>query len=77
MGSGIGQMFRVTTFGESHGGGLGAIVEGCPPGITIDLSAIQAELERRRPGQSSLVSARSAPDEVAILSGVFEGKTLG
>lgn len=77
MGSGIGQMFRVTTFGESHGGGLGAIVEGCPPGIALDLTAIQAELERRRPGQSSLVSARSEPDEVEILSGVFEGKTLG
>jgi len=77
MGSAVGQIFRVTTFGESHGGGLGAIVEGCPPGIALDLDAIQAELDRRRPGQSALVSARSEPDQLEILSGVFEGKTLG
>ncbi len=77
MGSGLGQLFRVTTFGESHGGGLGAVVEGCPPGISLDYSAIQADLDRRRPGQSPLVSARAEPDEVEILSGVFEGKTLG
>ena len=77
MGSGFGQLFRVTTFGESHGGGLGAVVEGCPPGIALDLSAIQAQLQRRRPGQSALVSARSEPDEVEILSGLFEGRTLG
>ncbi len=77
MGSAFGLLFRVTTFGESHGGGLGAVVEGCPPGIALDLQAIQAELDRRRPGQSALVSARSEPDEVEILSGLFEGKTLG
>ncbi len=77
MGSAFGLLFRVTTFGESHGGGLGAVVEGCPPGNALDLQAIQAELDRRRPGQSALVSARSEPDEVEILSGLFEGKTLG
>ena len=77
MGSGIGQLFRVTTFGESHGGGLGAVIEGCPPGIEIDVAAVQRELNRRRPGQSALVSSRKEPDTVEVLSGVFEGKTLG
>ena len=77
MGSGIGQLFRVTTFGESHGGGLGAVIEGCPPGIPIDLVEIQKELDRRRPGQSALVSPRNEPDEVEILSGIFDGVTLG
>jgi chorismate synthase len=70
-------MFRVTTFGESHGGGLGAVIEGCPPGLQIDLDAVQAELDRRRPGQSALVSARKEPDHVEFLSGIFEGRTLG
>jgi chorismate synthase len=77
MGSSIGRLFRVTTFGESHGGGLGAVVEGCPPGLEIDLAAIQADLARRRPGQSALSSARKEADEVEILSGVFEGRSLG
>ena len=77
MGSGFGRMFRVTTFGESHGGGLGAVIEGCPPGLLLDLDAIQDELDRRRPGQSSLVSARKEPDHVEFLSGIFEGRTLG
>jgi len=77
MGSGFGQLFRVTTFGESHGGGLGAVIEGCPPGVVLDLDAIQRELDRRRPGQSALVSARKESDRVEILSGVFEGRTLG
>ncbi|MGB0639784.1 MAG: chorismate synthase [Myxococcota bacterium] len=77
MGSGFGLLFRVTTFGESHGGGLGAVIEGCPPGISIDLASIQKDLARRRPGQSALVSARNEPDEVEILSGVFEGQSLG
>ena len=77
MGSGFGRMFRVTTFGESHGGALGAVIEGCPPGITLDLEAIQHELDRRRPGQSDVVSPRREPDKLEILSGVFEGRTLG
>ena len=77
MGSGFGRLFRVTTFGESHGGGLGAVIEGCPPGIAIDLERIQDELNRRRPGQSALVSPRNEPDSVEVLSGLFEGKTLG
>ena len=77
MGSSFGRLFRVTTFGESHGGGLGAVVEGCPPGIELDLGAIQADLDRRRPGQSSISTQRKEADHVEVLSGVFEGKTLG
>jgi chorismate synthase len=77
MGSSFGHLFRVTTFGESHGGALGAVVDGCPPGITLDLAAIQTELNRRRPGQSTLVSARKEPDVFEIVSGLFEGRTLG
>jgi len=77
MGSSIGRLFRVTTFGESHGGGLGAVVEGCPPGVTIDLNGIQMDLDRRRPGQGDLVSQRAEADKVEVLSGLFEGKTLG
>ena len=77
MGSSTGRLFRVTTFGESHGGGMGAIVEGCPPGIPIDLGAIQADLDRRRPGASSLTSPRKEADRLTVLSGLFEGETLG
>jgi chorismate synthase len=73
----MGKLFRVTTFGESHGGGVGAVVEGCPPGLPLDLEAIQQELDRRRPGQSAIVSQRKEADRVEILSGVFEGRTLG
>ena len=77
MGSSFGRLFRVTTFGESHGGGLGAVIEGCPPGLELDLEAIQRDLDRRRPGQSSIATQRKEPDRVEILSGVFEGRTLG
>src|SRR5688572_9043781 len=78
MGSTWGNLFRVTTFGESHGGGLGAVVEGCPPGITLDLVRVQAELDRRRPGASALTSARKESDRVEILSGLHpDGRTLG
>jgi chorismate synthase len=77
MGSSFGVLFRVTTFGESHGAGLGCVVEGCPPGIRLDLDAMQAELDRRRPGQSKLTSARKEADRVEILSGVGGGLTLG
>ena len=77
MGSSFGRLFVVTTFGESHGGGLGAVVEGCPPGLELDLAAIQRDLDRRRPGQSSIATQRKEPDQVEVLSGVFEGRTLG
>ena len=77
MGDSFGTLFRVTTFGESHGGALGAVVEGCPPGLTLDRAAIQAQLERRRPGQSILTTQRKEADQLEILSGLFEGKTLG
>ena len=73
----VGHNFRITTFGESHGGGVGVIVDGCPPGIDISESDIQNELDRRRPGQSEIVTPRDESDECHILSGTFEGKTLG
>lgn len=77
MGSQTGAIFRVTTFGESHGVGLGAIVEGCPANVAIDLDALQADLDRRRPGQSRLTTTRKEKDRVQVLSGVFEGRTTG
>lgn len=76
-GNTFGTLFRVTTFGESHGAALGAIIDGCPAGLTLDMTAVQAELSRRRPGQSNLVSPRNEEDRFEILSGVFEGKTTG
>ena len=78
MGSRFGTLFTVTTYGESHGGGIGAIVEGCPPRIPLDLAAIQADLDRRRPGQSALTTQRRETDEVTVLSGLSDdGLTLG
>src|SRR5947208_900521 len=77
MGSTFGQLFRVTTFGESHGGGVGVVVDGCPPNIKLSCPEIQRELDRRRPGQSKLTTQRKEEDRCEILSGVFEGKTLG
>ncbi len=77
MGSSFGQLFRITTFGESHGGGVGVVVDGCPPRIPLDEAEIQRELDRRRPGQSAIVTQRQEPDRCEILSGVFEGRTLG
>jgi chorismate synthase len=77
MGNTFGQLFRVTTFGESHGGGIGVIIDGCPPRIEISEAEIQRELDRRRPGQSKLTTQRKEADRCEILSGVFEGKTLG
>ena len=73
----IGQLFRLTTFGESHGTAIGGIVDGCPAGIHLDVKAIQNELDRRKPGQSSITTARKESDTLQILSGVFEGKTTG
>ncbi len=77
MGSSFGQLFRITTFGESHGGGVGVVIDGCPPRISLGEAEIQRELDRRRPGQSAIVSARDEADRCEILSGVFEGQTLG
>ncbi len=76
-GNSIGQLFQVTTFGESHGPALGAIIDGCPPGLTLTEQDIQIELERRKTGTSPFTSQRQEPDQVKILSGVFEGKTTG
>ncbi|WNG47010.1 chorismate synthase [Archangium minus] len=73
----LGTLFRLTTFGESHGPALGSIIDGCPAGVPLEREHIQVALDRRRPGQSSLTTARAEPDQVEILSGVFEGKTLG
>ena len=73
----FGHLFRITTWGESHGGAVGVVVDGCPPQIEIDISTIQYELDRRRPGQSHLTTPRQEVDAVEILSGVFENKTLG
>ena len=76
-GNTIGQLFTVTTFGESHGPALGAIIDGCPPGLEISEAEIQVDLDRRRPGQSKYTTQRKEKDQVQILSGVFEGKTTG
>lgn len=76
-GNTFGHLFRVTTFGESHGGMVGAVVDGCPPGLQISEEEIQKELDRRKPGQSSITSPRKEEDEIKIMSGVFDGKTTG
>ena len=76
-GNSFGNLFKISTFGESHGKGLGGIIDGCPPGITIDLEFIQNELNRRKPGQSKIVTQRKEPDSVEFFSGIFEGKTTG
>jgi chorismate synthase len=73
----FGKLLTLTTFGESHGVTIGGIIDGFPAGIALDLDAIQSELNRRRPGQSAIVTARKEPDEVQFLSGIFEGKTTG
>ena len=76
-GNTFGEQFRITTFGESHGGGVGVVIDGCPPRLELDASDIQVELDRRRPGQSRLVTQRNEDDQVEIFSGLFEGRTLG
>jgi len=76
-GNTFGQLFRLSTFGESHGPAIGGVIDGCPPGIELDFDAIQNELNRRRPGQSAIVTQRKEPDTVQFLSGIFEGKTTG
>ncbi len=77
MGNTFGHLFRVTTFGESHGGGVGVTIDGCPPQLEITAEEIQKELDRRRPGQSKITTPRKEADSCEILSGIFEGKTLG
>ena len=77
MGNIFGHLFRVTTFGESHGGGVGVVIDGCPPNIDISDAEIQRDLDRRRPGQSKITTQRKEEDRCEILSGVFAGKTLG
>ena len=76
-GNTFGTLFTVTSFGESHGQGIGCVVDGCPPGLALDAADIQQELDRRKPGTSRHVTQRREPDTVEILSGVFEGKTTG
>ncbi len=76
-GNSFGQVFRITTFGESHGRALGVTIDGCPAGLPIDEAFLQSELARRRPGQSKIVTQRKEADQVEILSGVFEGKSTG
>ncbi len=77
MANSFGQLFRITTWGESHGGGVGVVVDGCPPRIALTEADIQPDLDRRRPGQSRIVTPRKESDTVQILSGTFEGRTLG
>ena len=77
MSNSFGRLFRITTWGESHGGGVGVVIDGCPPRLQLSEDDIQPDLDRRRPGQSSIVTPRKEPDQVQILSGTFEGQTLG
>ncbi|WP_339662079.1 chorismate synthase [Croceibacter atlanticus] len=76
-GNSFGTLFKLTTFGESHGKAIGGIIDGCPSGLTIDFDAIETEMNRRKPGQSKIVTQRKEPDTVQFLSGIFEGKTTG
>ena len=77
MSNSTGRLFRVTTFGESHGPALGCVIDGCPAGLVLDIDAVQADLDRRRPGQSALTTPRGEADRVEVLSGLFEGRTTG
>ncbi|HOW67598.1 MAG TPA: chorismate synthase [Candidatus Paceibacterota bacterium] len=77
MGNSFGHLFRITTWGESHGGGVGVVVDGCPPRLALTEADIQPDLDRRRPGQSRIVTPRKESDTIQILSGTFRGKTLG
>ena len=76
-GNTFGNIFKITTFGESHGPALGGVIDGCPSGIEIDLDLIEKEMQRRKPGQSSIVTQRKEEDSVTFYSGIFEGKTTG
>ncbi len=76
-GNSFGKIFKLTTFGESHGAAIGGVIDGCPAGISIDFEAIAAEMQRRKPGQSAIVTQRKEEDEIQFLSGIFEGRTTG
>ena len=76
-GNSFGNIFQLSTFGESHGVAIGGLIDGCPAGLLLDFDAIQNELNRRKPGQSEIVTQRKEPDTVEFLSGVFEGQTTG
>src|SRR5690606_40787575 len=76
-GNSFGQLFRITTFGESHGPTIGVVIDGCPPNIAIDEAFIQRELDKRRPGQSRITTQRKESDTAKIVSGLFEGRTTG
>ena len=77
MSSTFGHVFRISTWGESHGGGVGVVIDGCPPLIELTEADVQVDLDRRRPGQSEIVTPRDEADTCQILSGVFQGRTLG
>ena len=77
MGSSFGKFFTISTWGESHGGSVGVVIDGCPPNLPLSVAEIQAELDRRRPGQSDIVTPRKEEDKVSIVSGLFEGRTTG
>src|SRR5210317_1179124 len=77
MGNSFGTLYKISTWGESHGGGIGVVIDGCPPRLPLSVNDIQPDLDRRRPGQSKITTPRDEADQVEILSGVFEGKTLG
>ena len=77
MSNSIGNLFKLTTFGESHGPAIGGVIDGCPAGVDLDLSYVQTELDRRKPGQSKITTQRKEPDQVEFLSGIFDGKTTG
>src|SRR6476660_7552492 len=76
-GNSFGTLFKITTCGESHGGAVGVIIDGCPAGLEITDAEIQQELDRRKPGQSSITTPRKEEDKIHILSGIFQGKTTG
>ena len=76
-GNSFGKLFKLTTFGESHGEAIGGVIDGCPAGLEVDFKAIQHEMERRKPGQSKIVTQRKEPDIVEFYSGIFEGVTTG
>ena len=76
-GNSFGNIFKLTTFGESHGPAIGGVIDGCPSGLKINLDAIEKEMQRRKPGQSAIVTQRKEEDTVTFYSGIFEGKTTG